>query len=349
MAQLLNFPPGFAREKMEEIERFADIGAFFDRPVRSYSSGMTVRVTFSIFAAFEPEVLIVDEALSVGDIFFVQKCTRRIHELLERGTTMLLVSHDAGAITNLCDRAILLDHGRVAFQGEPVDTIARYHAALRQGGAGKAPEKWAKREGEGHHHEHRPDTTHGAALARGILEHDAIAHASVNDRRHGVGGVRIVAASIGDDEGVHRTTFGIGDTLVVRVLLEAGEPIDAPRAGVFLTNRFGVQVFSQGSAQQGVALPAMDPGERLVVSFRVTLDLSPGEYTLGLGASEPGTDGDPNGAIFHDQIEGLGPIRINHPPLAPIPFFGVARLPLTIEAAPAGPAPAGAARATQTT
>jgi hypothetical protein len=118
---------------------------------------------------------------------------------------------------------------------------------------------------------------------------------------------------------------------------------------VFLTNRFGVQVFSQGSAQQNTALPPLAPGDRLVVSFRVTLDLSPGEYTLGLGASEASTDGDPNGAVFHDQIEGLGPIRINHPPQEPIPFFGVARLPLTIEAAPAGLAPASASRATQTT
>lgn len=340
MAQLLNFPPGFAREKMDEIESFADIGAFFDRPVRSYSSGMTVRVTFSMFAAFEPEVLIVDEALSVGDIFFVQKCTKRIHQLLDNGTTMLLVSHDAGAITNLCDRAILLENGRVAFQGEPGDAIARYHATLRKAGGKKLDDKWSRDDAGDDERfpkrEHAPDTTHGAALARRILEHDVIGEGGVSDRRHGHGGLVILAASLTDEDDRPVAAYGIGQSLLVRVLVEASEFIETPRAGVFFTNKFGVQVFSQGTAQQRVSLPAMEPGERTVVTFRVTLDLTPGEYTLGLGASEASDDGNPNGAVFHDQIEGLGPIRVNHPPLEPLPFFGVARLPLSIEAAPAG-------------
>ena len=355
MARLLNFPPDFARSKMDEIEAFADIGVFFDRPVRSYSSGMTVRVTFSMFAAFEPEVLIVDEALSVGDIFFVQKCTKRIHELLDNGTTMLLVSHDAGAITNLCDRAILLEQGRVAFQGEPVDAVARYHAALRQGG-NKPKGKWELDDKDAANterfpkREHGPDISHGAALARRILEHDALADAGESERRHGQGGLTILAASVTDDEDRSVSVFGIGQTLLIRVLVEALEEVATPRAGVFLTNRFGVQVFSQGTAQQGVALPAMRPGDRTVVTFRVTLDLTPGEYTIGLGASEAPGDEDPNAAIFHDQIEGLGPIRISHPPMQPLPFFGVARLPLSIEAAAAGQSPAtdpSSQRATQ--
>lgn len=351
MAQLLNFPPGFAREKMDEIESFADIGVFFDRPVRSYSSGMTVRVTFSMFAAFEPEVLIVDEALSVGDIFFVQKCTKRIHKLLDSGTTMLLVSHDAGAITNLCDRAILLENGRVAFQGEPGDAIARYHAALRKAGGKKATDKWVRDDSGDDERfpkrEHAADTTHGAALARRIVEHDVIGGSDVSNRRHGHGGLVILAASLTDEDGRPVTGYGIGQTLLVRVLVEASEFVESPRAGVFFTNKFGVQVFSQGTAQQRVAVPAMEAGERTVVTFRVTLDLTPGEYTLGLGASEASDDGNPNGALFHDQIEGLGPIRINHPPHEPLPFFGVARLPLTIEAAPAGHAAPSPEQTTQ--
>ncbi|MEQ8845068.1 MAG: ABC transporter ATP-binding protein [Phycisphaerales bacterium] len=335
MARLLNFPSDFARSKMEAIESFADIGAFFDRPVRSYSSGMTVRVTFSIFAAFEPEVLIVDEALSVGDIFFVQKCTRRIHELLDSGTTMLLVSHDAGAITNLCDRAILLEQGEVAFQGEPTDTIARYHAALRKGG-GKPGNKWHRQDAHpARERTPRVDTMRGDALLTDVLAGNLLEDADDSQRRYGAGGLRISAASVGDAKTSARTIFGIGEDVDVRVVIEAIDEVPEPRAGIFLTNRFGVQVFSQGTMQQGVSLPAMLPGDRLVVTFRVTLSLSPGEYTLGLGTSEASQDGDPNGAIFHDQIEGLGPIRITHPPREPLPFFGVARLPLSIEAAQA--------------
>ncbi|MCW5756184.1 MAG: ABC transporter ATP-binding protein [Phycisphaeraceae bacterium] len=330
MARLLNFPADFARTKMEAIEDFADIGAFFDRPVRSYSSGMTVRLTFSIFSAFEPEVLIVDEALSVGDIFFVQKCTRRIHELLDRGTTMLLVSHDAGAITNLCDRAILLEQGKVAFEGEPVDAIARYHAALRQGGV-KA-NKWQRDDVPKRKPANEAPDPQDAATrqsAQRILDADIIQHAANADRRHGAGGVRILACLISDRQEREASVFGIGHAMLVHVLVEAAEPVDSPRVGVRLIDRFGTQVFGQGTLQHGLELPALAPGDRLVVTFDIELQLRPGEYTLGVSTSEPDASGNPNGALFHDHINGLGPIRINHPPMEPLPFFGAARLPMS--------------------
>ncbi|MFI4881291.1 MAG: ABC transporter ATP-binding protein [Phycisphaerales bacterium JB064] len=330
MARLLNFPADFARSKMEAIESFADIGAFFDRPVRSYSSGMTVRVTFSMFAAFEPEVLIVDEALSVGDIFFVQKCTRRIHELLDNGTTMLLVSHDAGAITNLCDRAILLEQGNVAFQGEPVDAVARYHAALRQGG-GKIRGKWDRTEmaEASEAIEPRAGSQKGQRLAQRVIAADILGTSTQHERRHGQGGLKILACQLCDDQERDASIFAIGDTLHIRVLVEATDHVDSPRVGVRLIDRFGTQVFGQGTLQQGTEMPPLSPGERLVVSFKLELQLKPGEYTIGLSASEPDSSGDPNGAVFHDHINGLGPIRVNHPPQTPLPFFGAARLPMT--------------------
>jgi ABC-type polysaccharide/polyol phosphate transport system ATPase subunit len=335
MARLLNFPSDFARSKMAEIEAFADVGAFFDRPVRSYSSGMTVRVTFSIFAAFEPEVLIVDEALSVGDIFFVQKCTRRIRELLDNGTTLLLASHDAGAITNLCDRAILLEQGRVVFQGEPVDAIARYHAALRQGGVKSTPDKWARPD-EAPEQAGQVATQRGTRLAQRVLEADVIGEAHHQERRHGEGGLRIVACQVCDDRERSATVLGIGDTLHVRVLVEAARHVERPRVGIRLIDRFGTQVFGQGTLQQRTEMPALGPGDRMVVSFGLELQLKPGEYTLGLSASEPDGTGDPNGALFHDHINGLGPIRVNHPAHEPLPFFGTARLPMTATCEPAG-------------
>ncbi len=334
MARLLNFPPDFAKSKMAEIESFADVGAFFDRPVRSYSSGMTVRVTFSIFAAFEPEVLIVDEALSVGDIFFVQKCTRRIRELLDNGTTLLLASHDA-AITNLCDRAILLEQGEVAFQGEPVDTIARYHASLRQGGAKTTPDKWERTE-ETPEHAQQVATQRGARLAQRVIEADTIGESEHHERRHGEGGLRILACQICDDQERRATVLGIGQTLHVRVLVEAAQPVERPRVGLRLIDRFGTQVFGQGTLQQQTEMPSLVPGDRVVVSFNLELQLKPGEYTLGLSASEPDATGDPNGALFHDHINGLGPIRVNHPAHEPLPFFGTARLPMSVTCEPAG-------------
>lgn len=334
MARLLNFPSDFARSRMEAIESFADIGAFFDRPVRSYSSGMTVRLTFSIFSAFEPEVLIVDEALSVGDIFFVQKCTRRIHELLEQGTTMLLVSHDAGAITNLCDRAILLEQGKVAFEGEPVDAIARYHATLRQGGV-KA-NKWQRDDVPTRMSPNEAPDPQDAATrqaAQRILKADIIQHAANPDRRHGNGGVCILACQVCDEHGRNTNIFGISQTMQVHVLIEAKEPVESPRVGVRLIDRFGTHVFDQGTFQHGFKLPTLGPGDKLVVTFQIELHLRPGEYTLGVSTSEPDASGNPNSALFHDHINGLGPIRINHPPMEPLPFFGTARLPMSASCA----------------
>ncbi|HEY2584646.1 MAG TPA: ABC transporter ATP-binding protein, partial [Tepidisphaeraceae bacterium] len=126
-ARLLGFPAEYATERMRQIESFADLdGGFFDRPVRLYSSGMLVRLSFSMFACFDPEIFIVDEALSVGDVFFQQKCVKRIEQMLAAGVTMLFVSHDMQLVRRLCGRAILLSHGRVEFDGPPDECVSRY-------------------------------------------------------------------------------------------------------------------------------------------------------------------------------------------------------------------------------
>ena len=117
-ARLLGFPEAEVRDRLPAILDFAQIGEFIDRPVKQYSSGMFVRLAFSLFAHLEPDVYIVDEALSVGDVFFQQKCFERFRELRDRGCTILLVSHDMEAITHLCDRAILLHAGKCASDGD---------------------------------------------------------------------------------------------------------------------------------------------------------------------------------------------------------------------------------------
>src|SRR5277367_2261839 len=118
-SRLLAFPPGYADEKMPEIEAFADLSdGFFDRPVKLYSSGMMVRLAFSMFACFRPDVFVVDEALSVGDVFFQQKCARRLQAMRQAGTTMLFVSHDLMAVEALCYRVLLLHGGEVAHLGD---------------------------------------------------------------------------------------------------------------------------------------------------------------------------------------------------------------------------------------
>ncbi|MFC5507982.1 ABC transporter ATP-binding protein [Bosea massiliensis] len=135
---LLGFPPDYARDRMRDIEAFADIGEFFDVPMKFYSSGMLVRVAFALYAFLEPDVLIIDEALSVGDYFFQQKCIAAINRLRDGGATMLFVSHSIGTVKTICDRAIALDGGQVIAEGN-VDAVADLYLRREHGPTPAAP------------------------------------------------------------------------------------------------------------------------------------------------------------------------------------------------------------------
>src|SRR6266853_6689681 len=125
---------GFSRRETEallpEIERFADIGPFLYQPVKTYSSGMYVRLAFAIAANVEPDIMVIDEALAVGDAVFQHRCLRRIKDLQESGATVLFVSHDLGAVRALCSRAILLNDGRIAADGRPADVLNHYQKII---------------------------------------------------------------------------------------------------------------------------------------------------------------------------------------------------------------------------
>src|SRR5436189_4979539 len=129
-ASILGFSDAQTRERIPSIEKFAEIGEFVDRPVKTYSSGMFVRLAFAVAIHMDPDILIVDEALSVGDIFFQQRCIRRIQHLKQQGVTIIFVSHDLGAVRSLADRAIWMDRGQVNLEGKSDDVIAKYLAAM---------------------------------------------------------------------------------------------------------------------------------------------------------------------------------------------------------------------------
>src|SRR6202789_1731712 len=156
---------GIARRDMErvfpEIERFAEIGTFMDRPVKEYSTGMYVRLAFSTAIHVDPEILIVDEALAVGDAIFANRCIKKFVELKERKVTVLFVSHDLGLVKRLCDRTALMIDGRVAAFGNPSEVVNRYVGLVLE------------RQGNGEKLESTPGGTfrHGDGASR-ILESD---------------------------------------------------------------------------------------------------------------------------------------------------------------------------------
>lgn len=132
IAGLMGFSRLEIRQLLPEIEAFAEVGAYFDEPVRTYSSGMQMRVAFSLATASRPDVLIVDEALAVGDAYFVHKCFKRIREFRDEGTTLLIVSHDKSAVQTLCDRAVLIDQGRLIADGTPQEVLDLYNALISE-------------------------------------------------------------------------------------------------------------------------------------------------------------------------------------------------------------------------
>lgn len=144
-ASLIGFSKGEIEEKLPEIEEFADIGEYFDLPVKAYSTGMQMRLAFSVAMAFEPDIFIVDEALSVGDAYFQQKCFDRVLRFRERGGSLLIASHSTYHIVRLCHRALWLHKGEIAAEGSPHKVVSRYEDYLREK-SGKAEKAEAKSE-----------------------------------------------------------------------------------------------------------------------------------------------------------------------------------------------------------
>ncbi len=318
MALLLNFPKEFAAARMSEIESFAELGEFFDRPVRLYSSGMRARLGFAMYACFRPDIFIVDEVLSVGDVFFRQKCATRMRQLMDEGMTMLFVSHDAQAVLNLCDEAILLQNGRLVFSGSPEEAIRRHHSSLSQ------PAKWEKR---------KPNAAVVAADKARVLskEEKAIVRFDVlgprRDHRHGTGEARIVGCRVTNSQNQDVASIHVDGKLTFHLLIEADHRIDRPSVGIQLYDRLNNLVFASATAQLRHKLPALDPGQRMVVYLTLTFGVKEGPYTFGLSLTEPSPVAGEQ-AIFHDCFDLLGPIEVSAPPDGKAAFFGMVRLPM---------------------
>ncbi|HEY1848706.1 MAG TPA: ABC transporter ATP-binding protein [Opitutaceae bacterium] len=308
---------GFTRsqmhEKMGEIADFADIGDFIEQPVKMYSSGMMMRLAFAVAVNVQPDILIIDEALAVGDVFFSQKCFQRIREIVHRGATLIFVSHDMGAVQSLCDRALLLSAGTLAFDGAPEDCVSRYfslHAA--------APGTGAAISGS-----HPPVDPHAR---RAVVAGDILPGAK---SRHGDRRLEVTAAVIIDGQGAPTWDYEIMHRACLRVLFTAREEVRRPSVGIQLHDRMGNLVFAAGTTQLRFPLPALGKGQEVLLEFRIALSLQEGSYTLSIDAAEF-DEANPNVGTFFDRVGGLGPLRVAHHGGGSLPFYGMAQLPMEI-------------------
>jgi len=305
-SRLLAFPPGYAEAKMAEIEAFAELsGGFFDRPVKLYSSGMMVRLAFSMFACFDPDVFVVDEALSVGDVFFQQKCARRLQAMRQAGTTMLFVSHDLMAVEALCDRILLLHGGEVAHLGDKMIGIRLYYAKSGAvAGAGKDLASGEVGSGEGA----------GLAGGRAYENGDVIGDAGIGaktapsppptpppptsffrslawqapdeSKAIGNGKVRVTGLCFRGPDGSAGSVVEQGQWLEVFVRLDALSDADNVNGGVAIYDRFDRLVFARGWLNADVAPMPLHAGQRVFERFCLKMDLEPGEYSLALAAAQ---------------------------------------------------------------
>ncbi|MGA2578422.1 MAG: ABC transporter ATP-binding protein [Bryobacteraceae bacterium] len=238
---------------MPSIEAFAEIGEFIARPVKEYSSGMYVRLAFATAIHVDPEILIVDEALAVGDAVFANRCVRKFEELRERKITVLFVSHDLGLVKQLSHRAILLLNGRMEAQGAPSDVINRYIGLVLE----KQQSTQEKRQ--------RFEASY----------------------RHGDGVSEILSADLLNAAGQPATSVAGGETVTVRVRSRFHHPACDPMVGILIRNRIGMDVYGTNTRIEKEYLGSYQPGDELEVDFHFACWLTPQQYTLTVATQGP--------------------------------------------------------------
>lgn len=245
---------GFSSEEITAalpgIREFSELGEFFDKPLRIYSSGMQMRLAFAVATSFRPDILIVDEALAVGDTYFQHKSMERIRKFQKDGTVMILVSHDKVAIQTLCTRALLLNEGKLALDGEPESVLDYYNALL------------AKQEGE--------DIT-VTTLPDGRVQ-------TVS----GSGKAKIKNCYLLDAQGKPTDTFNVGREANLVVEAEACEELDSLVMGYSIKDRLGTTLYGTNTAFSEQTMERVKAGTRVEYSIKFPVNLGPGSYSIAL-------------------------------------------------------------------
>ncbi len=294
---------GFSRKQMDEklpdILEFADIGDFVYQPVKTYSSGMFVRLAFALAINVDPEILIVDEALSVGDVFFQSKCYRRMEEIRRNGTTILMVTHDMGSVIKYCDRVILLNKGNFVAEGAPGKMVDLYKKILANqmdaleeeleemndfsggmletgdaaGGTDRAEKSGA---GEG--------TAPAGKRSHGGLMRD---HITINPSRteYGNGKAEIYDLGLFDERGNLTNLLLKGEYFEIREKIRFFDIIEAPIFTYTIKDKKGTDLSGTNTMFEGVDVRPVKNGDEYEVNFRQKMTLQGGEYLLSMSCT----------------------------------------------------------------
>lgn len=275
-------------EKLQDILDFADIGDYVYQPCKTYSSGMFVRLAFAVAINIEPEILIVDEALSVGDVFFQAKCYHKFEEFKAQGKTIVFVSHDLSSISKYCDRVILLNQGDKLGEGEPKEMIDAYKRVLV--GQYEVPEK-----------DENP-----------LADDEQLKKAAVGNTdnqgknpqllEYGNKKAEITEIYMCDEKGLKTTAVMKGSTFTIHMKVRFEEDLPSPIFAFTIKNIKGVEITGTNSMVEKAFLEPVKAGEEMDISFTQKMDLQGGEYLVSFGLT--GYEGD-EFTVYHRLYDAL--------------------------------------------
>ena len=307
-AELLGLSPRQIEERYASICEFADIGDFIEHPVKTYSSGMQVRLAFAVMAHVDADILVIDEALAVGDALFTQKCMRFLRAFKQRGT-LLFVTHDTTAVMSLCDRTIWLDRGRIQRDGKSKVVCEAYLQFLFESVQGRADAPRTPRSAAGAPvanptlpavRDERLDLLNQTPFRNDIR----IFEFDPDTPSFGRHGARIVAIALGNTEGVPLAAAVGGETVALSIVVEAIEPIPSPIVGFLVRDRLGQNLFGDNTflTTQSSAI-ALEPGQRAHARFEFDLPLlPPGDYSINVAIAEGTQDDHIQHEWMHDAL-----------------------------------------------
>lgn len=247
-AGLMGFNAEQIEQALPDIEAFAEIGSYFDEPVRTYSSGMQMRVAFAVATAWRPEILIVDEALSVGDTYFQHKSFDQIRKFREQGTSLIIVSHDRGAIQTLCDRAILLEQGSVIKDGDPEEVFDFYNALIA---------------------EKENSTVEVRKLENGKAQTTS-----------GTGEATVEEIALYNSKGEPAEFIGVGEQITLRIRVKVHHTIESLVLGYGIKDRLGQVMYGTNTWHTEQVLNSPHAGDEFLYSLAFPANLGVGTYSI---------------------------------------------------------------------
>ena len=289
--------------KFDDIAAFADIGDFIEQPVKSYSSGMFARLAFSVAAHCEPSILIVDEALSVGDIFFQQKCYKFMEDLRVNGKSIIFVSHDTQAVLKLCGQALLMEHGLIKYFGSPQKIVSKYMEIYYGNFPSSRPKKIKTSQEKSDKSAKLKQPKDNSSF---IYPKD-FKYEFPGINRYGAHVGLIAGTSITDLEGNPQSTFYVGDDILLSIKLNVHSSDICPlNVGFQIKDRFGQVIIATNTYLLSKDMDDIEFGQPMICQFKINLPIIPQQYTLNTAVANYCLEAN----VTYDWLDYIGAIQV---------------------------------------